>query len=253
VCLFVAEPRPYSARLRLRFSCSHPSPGTRAHALANQIVGTAPQESFELFLDRLMATESGGRSTAKNPRSTALGPYQFIKSTFLELAHRHFPDEIAGLTQEQVLHLRTDPDLSRRAAAVFCRESVSYLRSEGLEPSFAHLRLAYLLGPADAARIMRADAETPVADILSIAVLKANPFMRDMSASDLVAKSERDVSRDAGEYLPATAVRGTVRSVTRTQSKVRSRQALSHAKQLQCNKKRASCRKFLAARTARGA
>jgi hypothetical protein len=225
---------------------------TRAHAFANQIAGTAPQESFDLFLDRLMAAESGGRSNAKNPRSTALGPYQFIKSTFLELTRRHFPAEIVGLTEEEILRLRTDPDLSRRAAAVFCRESLSYLRSEGLEPNFAHLRLAYLLGPADAARIMRADAETPVAHVLSAAVLKANPFMRGMSASDLIGKSERDVSRDGGEHLHATGGRGTVRQAS-TRFKVKSRQALNRVAPTQCKKSLASCRKFLAARTAGGA
>jgi len=37
-------------------------------------------------------------------------PYQFIKSTFLELTRRHFPAEIVGLTEEEILRLRTDPD-----------------------------------------------------------------------------------------------------------------------------------------------
>ena len=43
-------------------------------------------------------------------------PYQFIKSTFLELTRRHFPAEIVGLTEEEILRLRTDPDLSRRCS-----------------------------------------------------------------------------------------------------------------------------------------
>src|SRR5690606_6893021 len=32
------------------------------------------------FFDRLMMAESGGRLTARNARSTALGPFQFIES-----------------------------------------------------------------------------------------------------------------------------------------------------------------------------
>jgi hypothetical protein len=141
-----------------------------------------------------MVAESAGRRNAKNPRSTALGPFQFINRTFLDVARRHFASEIAGLTETKILGLRTDPKLSRRAAAVYCEESAGYLKSKGFQPTFAHLRLAFLLGPADAARIMQAQQKTPVVRVLSPAVVKANPFMRNMSVSDLIAKSERDVS-----------------------------------------------------------
>ena len=36
------------------------------------------------------------RTQPKNPRSSALGPFQFIKSTFLELTRRHFPQRLPG-------------------------------------------------------------------------------------------------------------------------------------------------------------
>ena len=189
-----------------------------------------------------MAAESGGRSNAKNPRSTALGPFQFIKSTFLELTRRHFPQEISGLSEDEILRLRTDPNLSRRAAAVFCKESVDYLKEKGLEPNFAHLRLAYLLGPADAARIMQAQEQTPVVRLLSPAVIKANPFMRSMSVTDLLAKSERDVMRERSEPIAASPP-------SRAQSAARVRAAALRrphqaARAHRCNSKVPSCRKF---------
>jgi len=171
-----------------------PASRTSAESIANQVVESAPPRVFDIFLTRLMAAESGGRTNAKNPRSSALGPFQFIKSTFLDVARRHFLAEIAGLTEEKILELRTDPGLSRRVAAVFCRESVDYLKEQGLAPTFSHLRLAFFLGPADAARIMLAQQRTPVTLLLSPAVIKANPFMRGMRVNDLLAKSERDVS-----------------------------------------------------------
>src|SRR5262249_50283880 len=133
-----------------------------AEPIAEQVVETAPSLIFDSFLDRLMVAESAGRRNAKNPRSTALGPFQFINSTFLAVARRHFASEIVGLSEKQILKLRTDPKLSRRAAAVYCEESASYLKGKGLQPTFAHLRLAFLLGPADAARIMQAPQQTPV-------------------------------------------------------------------------------------------
>jgi hypothetical protein len=162
--------------------------------ISDQIVETAPDRAFDMFLDRLMATESGGRSNAKNPRSSALGPFQFIRRTFLDIARRHLLTEISGLSEGEILELRRNRELSRRAAAAFCRESVEFLKEAGVRPTFAHLRLAFLLGPADAARVIQAQEATPVRDLLSAGVIKANPFMRGMSASDLLAKSERDLS-----------------------------------------------------------
>src|SRR5262245_21353492 len=95
-------------------------------SIADQVVDKASPAEFDMFLDRLSSAESGGRTHAKNPRSTALGPFQFIKSTFLEITRRHFPEDIAGLSERQILARRTDPNLSRRAATVFCKDSVRY-------------------------------------------------------------------------------------------------------------------------------
>ena len=189
-----------------------------------------------------MAAESGGRSHAKNPRSTALGPFQFIKATFLELTRRHFPQEISGLSEDEILKLRTDPNLSRRAAAVFCNESVDYLKEKGLEPNFAHLRLAYLLGPADAARIMQAQEQTPVVRLLSPAVIKANPFMRSMSVTELLAKSERDVMRERSEPIAASPP-SDARPAARAKAKAPVRMPQT-ARANRCNSKPTSCRKF---------
>ena len=204
-------------------------------SIADKYVETASSAEFDAFLDRLMSAESGGLAHAKNPRSTALGPFQFIKSTFLEITRRHFPADIAGLSETQILARRTDHDLSRRAAAVFCKDSVRYLKEQGLEPTFAHLRLAYLLGPADAARVMQAQEQTPVVRLLSPAVIKANPFMRRMQVGDLLAKSERDVSREPAD-LP--------RTVRVASTPVQARQTRVVRVGGRCNEKLSSCRKF---------
>ena len=93
------------------------STASASAAVAGEIAETAPIESFETFLDRLMGAESRGQTQAKNPRSSALGTFQFLKSTFLEIARRHFPAEVSGLVDDKILELRTDRDFARRAAA----------------------------------------------------------------------------------------------------------------------------------------
>ncbi len=151
-----------------------------------------PKAHFETFLDRLMRAESNGRDFAANPRSTALGPFQFIKATFIEVARRHFP-EVVSFSDEEVLALRTDRAYARRAAAIYSMENLAYLTGKGLKPSLGHLRLAYLVGPTAAARIMQALPQTPAGDILGAHVVRANPFMAGMSASELIARTARDV------------------------------------------------------------
>ena len=220
-----------------------PFSASSTEPLANQVVEAAPPPSFETFLDRLMAAESDGRSHAKNPRSSALGPFQFIKSTFLDISRRHFPAETAGLSQAEILLLRSDRDLSRRAAAAFCKENVTFLRERGHEPTFAHLRLAFLLGPADAARIMQAQQHASVAELLSPSVIKANPFMRSMNVADLLAKSERDVTRDR-----PVAVTGP-QLIVRPRARVRPltvQATVPQSSTKRCNARLAACRKFSA-------
>ncbi|HEX5998691.1 MAG TPA: hypothetical protein VFZ16_04730 [Hyphomicrobiaceae bacterium] len=158
-----------------------------------------------------MRAESNGRSHAKNPRSSALGPYQFINSTFLAVMRRHFPDEIANKSERQILALRTNHEYARRAAEAFTRENMDYLVERGIKPTFGHLRLAFLLGPQGAARVLLAPADQRLTRILDDGVIHANPFMRRMSAADLVARATRDVSpkdvpAPAPEAVPATIV-----------------------------------------------
>ncbi len=209
--------------------------------VAQEIAATAPAASFETFLDRLMGAESGGQAQAKNPRSSALGTFQFIKSTFLEIARRHFPREVQGFVEDKILELRTDPQFARRAAAAFCRDNIGHLQAQGLEPTFADLRLAFLLGPSDAARVLKAKPETAAVQLLSPAVIKANPFMLRMTVTDSRAKSIRDVERERQEMI-AIAPQPRQRPPARTRPVLR--QTLPATVGHTENCKLASCRKF---------
>ncbi len=116
----------------------------------------SPASDISLFFDRLMLAESGGRNTAANPRSSALGPFQFIRSTFAEVARRNFTAEVAALSDEKLLELRTDRAFSRRAAEAFTAENAAFLKQQGHPATFTNLRLAFLLGAPGAARVLQA-------------------------------------------------------------------------------------------------
>lgn len=161
-----------------------------------------PTESETLFLERLMRAESGGRRFAKNPASSALGPFQFIETTFLDLMRRNFPALASGKTDADILALRTDPHISRDVALIYTRENASALAAKGVETTAGNLRLAFFAGAAGALKILGAKPEELVANLLSAAAIAANPFLRNMTASELLAKTSRE-AEGAGVSAPS--------------------------------------------------
>jgi hypothetical protein len=204
---------------------------------------------LEAFLDRLMRAESNGNDLAANPRSSAVGPFQFVKSTFIELARRHFGAELAAFSDEDVLALRTDRDFARRAAALYSMENMAYLVGLGLNPTFGDLRLAYLVGPYGAARVLQADPQTAVAELLGNVAVKANPFMSALTASGLIARASRDVSEPANPAI-ALAPRPRLRITgVRPDPRVAPRPGLEPPPPgivVRCNQNLVVCRRWIA-------
>jgi hypothetical protein len=175
-----------------------------------------PTESETIFLDRLMRAESGGRQFAKNPLSSALGPYQFLESTFLDVVKRNLPGIASAKSDEEILALRTDLKISRDAALIYTRENARALAAGGVEASAANLRLAFFAGAAGAARILQAKPDEPVSNLLGEAAIQANPFLMDMTASQLVARCGREAEgigaiQTALPKSPASATKAAAR------------------------------------------
>jgi hypothetical protein len=190
----------------------------------------APTTAEQLFLDRLMAVESGGRQFAKNPASSALGPFQFISSTFLDVIQRYFPQVSEGKSAAEILALRVDSKMARDAALAYTRANAAYLQGRGLETHPAHLRLAFLVGPGGAVNVIAAEPETLVSTLLSKAALEANPFLNGMTAKQLIERAEREA---AGlDPLPAVAL-------------PEKQQAAAPEIKIRCALARASCRRWV--------
>lgn len=195
-----------------------------------------PGMTMEMFLDRLMLAESGGRDTARNSRSTAVGPYQFIEATFLDVARRHFGKDVDHLNDAKLLALRTDRKFSRQAAEAYTRDNAAHLASSGVTPTFPHLRLAFLLGPGGAVQVLRAKPAVRVSALLPRRVIRANPFMARMTVLDLIARAARDISVSAA----------TKAGVTPDGRVAGKRGAPKPAIRVRCDLALASCRRWLA-------
>jgi len=169
-----------------------------------QDAASADGLTMEVFLDRLMRAESGGRMNARNPRSTALGPFQFIASTWLMIANKHFSKETEGLRVDQVLALRMDMALSRRAAQIYTHQNAAYLLAQGHKASYPNLRLAFLVGPGAAVRVLAAPADAAASTLLGGSVIAANPFMARLTAAGLISRAARDILADPGTLAGVT-------------------------------------------------
>jgi hypothetical protein len=197
-----------------------------------------PAVTLKTFLDRLMMAESGGQDAARNPRSTAVGPFQFIQETFLDVVRRHFAEETMSLSTVALLGLRQDRAFARRAAEAYSKDNAAHLAREGLPTSFTNLRLAFLAGPSGAVRVLRASPQTRVSTLLSSAAISANSFMTHMTAEELITKCARDLDVDPGNRAGIAA-----NSAPATHP--------GHPKiEVKCNQNLPSCRRWVALRSA---
>jgi hypothetical protein len=222
-------------------SASAEEPGkvqTSAQPVAVDPAIAQPALTLEAFLDRLMMAESGGRDAARNLRSTAVGPFQFIRETFLYVVRRHFAEETASLSAMAVLGLRADRAFARRAAEAYSKDNAAHLASEGLPTSFTNLRLAYLTGPSGAVRVLRAPPQAKVSRLLSSAAISANPFLAHMTAEELIAKCARDLEVDPGSSTGIAA--SSSRATHPGRPKI----------EIKCSLKLPACRRWVALRSA---
>jgi hypothetical protein len=86
---------------------------------------------------------------------------------------------------------------SRRAAAAYVSDLKSALKERGLPVTAANVRLAFLVGPFAAVRVLRTRPNQPLRRVLSADAISANPFMSGATVAMLVRKAADDVSATA--------------------------------------------------------
>jgi hypothetical protein len=164
--------------------------GALAGLVFGEVAGTAGAEvRRRQFLNNLEQAESGGDPNVKSTTSTAAGPFGFIDSTWLRMMKKIGIDD-GSRTKKQLLALKKDPGISRRAAEAYAIENTDSLVNAGYEANEANLSLAHLLGGGEEGvlAVLGADPNTPLSDILPAHVIEANKkLMEGKTAGDLIA------------------------------------------------------------------
>ena len=168
--------------------------------MASGFVNGIPQNYFAAT----RGSESGGNPNAKNPNSSASGLYQFTDGTWSDLMKKY---PALGLTADG----RMDPAQQELAMQAFTLDNAEILKNSGVPISGGSLYAAHFLGAGSAPRVLTAPPETRMTSLVPSAVIKANPFLADMTAGDFAqwaAKKGGDGSTvaqsvDAMAYAPA--------------------------------------------------
>jgi hypothetical protein len=171
---------------------------------ASALAGT----SFSGVLSQV-SQESTFKADAKNRTSSAVGPAQFLESTWLDMVRRHGAAYGLGDLSAQIqvkggktvvadakvratiLELRKDPHISAGMAARYLDEVGTKLeKSMGRPVSVVEKRMAYLFGPYGAAKLLKTAAASPndkAVDVLPNAA-RANPrLFKDAAGGSLPA------------------------------------------------------------------
>ena len=140
-----------------------------------------------------------GEGTARNPASTATGPYQFTGETFVHDFKKLYPDKAAGMSDAQIKDLHGTPegdeiqeDMGPKKTAA----NAEHLKSMGIPVTPGTLYLQHFFGDAGGDKVLSSSDDTPIEDVVSRGAINANPRI-------LAGKTIGDVRHWAEQYMQA--------------------------------------------------
>jgi hypothetical protein len=141
-------------------SITSPAAVQRAQVMTALRTASAATGADFGYLVKTAQRESNFDPSAKAPTSSATGLFQFTSETWLNVLERYGAQhdiKSEGLTRDQLLAMRNDPDLSARMAGELAKENAKILGKKlGRPATSAELYTAHFMGPQDAARLIKA-------------------------------------------------------------------------------------------------
>ena len=146
------------------------------------------------LLNRIAGVESGYKSTAANPNSSAKGLFQFTDSTWKGMG---------GKEGEQF-----DPEKNADLGARFVRQNAEGLKQAlGRNPTYGEVYASHFFGLKGAKDLLNMNPRTPMDQAVSAQVLKANPQLKGKTVGQVMASLDSKM----GEGIVALAKGGEVK------------------------------------------
>ena len=185
--------------------------GLTLHSLVHQRqVEATDMAALDTVVGRIIGVESNGDANAKNKRSSATGLGQFLSETWLDMIRAYRPELTRGRSQDEILELRRDADLSREITARFAERNAAILKRRGLPVTAGTVYLAHFAGGAGAVAILSAPEDADAALVMASAdatgrtrrekIVKANPFLEHFTVADLKNWADRKMI-ESGAHL----------------------------------------------------
>lgn len=163
-------------------------------AMASGTVPTPTSGARSTIKAKIGRAESPS-DTAKNPLSSATGRYQFVSGTWLSYYKRRYGSQ--GLTDAQILAKRTDGNVQDVLMDDLLADNARFLQGEGQPETAGNLYLTHFAGQGGARKLFRADPRASALDVLGADVVRANPFLKGMTAGDVIGWASRKMDEAA--------------------------------------------------------
>lgn len=161
-------------------SAGAPAPVDAALNVANKAASgsTSEEPAAPAPSGGLLGKISKVEGTGKNPKSSAVGKYQIIDSTFVNYFRKLHPDEARNMSKSEILALRNSPrakNLYEEMGPAITEDNKSKLRSMKLPVNDANVYALHFLGPVYGPKVITADAGTPVERLVPSNFISSNP------------------------------------------------------------------------------
>lgn len=173
--------------------------------IANAYRAPTPDKAIEPkaggFMDRVRARESSGDDAARAKTSSATGRYQFTDRTWLGTYRKRFGQD--GNSDAQVLAMRGNGALQDTLMRDLTNGNARALRNAGFADDDGNLYLTHFLGEAGGVRVLKADPNTPVINLVGRQAVEANrSILEGKTAADVIAWAHRKMGGRAPEPGP---------------------------------------------------
>lgn len=139
-------------------------------------------------LKRRIGRAESPSDSARNPRSSATGRYQFTRDTFVAYHKRVFGGTASDAERWAQA---TDGAVQERLMDALIADNAAALSRAGAPETAGNLYLSHFAGTGGAVKVLRAAPDTPVRALLGDKAVEANPFLANMTAADLIAWAHR--------------------------------------------------------------